>query len=53
MTGPLGAGLAVSVALVSRVVSVAVDLLGAAVSVPVGRSAPPVEHDTPTRYAAP
>ena len=53
MTGPLGAGRAVSVALESRVVSVAVDLLGAAVSVPVGRSAPPVEHDTPTRYAAP
>jgi uncharacterized membrane protein YbhN (UPF0104 family) len=53
MTAPLGAGLAVSVAVVSRVVSVAVDLLGAAVSVPVGRSAPPIEHDTPTRYAAP
>ena len=52
MTGPLGAGLAVSVAVVSRVVSVAVDLLGAAVSVPIGRSAPPVEHETPTRYAS-
>jgi uncharacterized membrane protein YbhN (UPF0104 family) len=53
MTAPLGAGVAVSVAVVGRVVSVAVDLLGAAVSVPVGRSAPPVEHETPTRYAAP
>ncbi len=53
MTGPLGAGLAVSVAVVSRVVSVAVDLLGAAVSVPVGRSAPPIEHESPTRYASP
>jgi uncharacterized membrane protein YbhN (UPF0104 family) len=59
MTGPLGAGVAVSVAVVSRVVSIAVDLLGAAVSVPVGRSAPPVppadrsEPAGPTRYAAP
>ncbi len=53
MTAPLGAGLAVSVAVVSRVVSIAVDLLGAAVSVPVGRSAPPIEHETSTRYAAP
>lgn len=43
MTSPLGAGLAVSVAVVSRVVSVAVDLLGAAISIPVSRSAPPTE----------
>ena len=43
MTAPLGAGLAVSVAVVSRVVSVAVDLLGAAISIPVSRSAPPTE----------
>ncbi len=39
MTAPLGAGLAVSVAVISRVVSVAVDLLGAAISVPVSRTA--------------
>jgi uncharacterized membrane protein YbhN (UPF0104 family) len=52
-TAPLGAGLAVSVAVVSRIVSVAVDLLGAAISVPVGRTAPPIEHETPTSYAAP
>jgi hypothetical protein len=60
MTAPLGAGLAVSVAVVSRVVSIAVDLLGAAISVPLGRSGPPLappadrhEAETPTRYAAP
>jgi hypothetical protein len=58
MTAPLGAGLAVSVAVISRVVSVAVDLLGAAVSVPVSRTAPPPTNDhdgaeTPTSYAAP
>lgn len=52
-TAPLGAGLAVSVAVVSRIISVAVDLLGAAISVPVGRTAPPIEHETPTSYAAP
>jgi glycosyltransferase 2 family protein len=59
MTGPLGAGLAVSVAVISRLVSVAVDLLGAAISVPVGRSAPPIaehqprdEADGVTRYAS-
>ena len=46
MTAPLGAGLAVSVAVVSRVVSLAVDLFGAAISVPVGRSAPPIEPKT-------
>ncbi len=56
MTAPLGAGMAVSVAVISRVVSVAVDLLGAAVSVPVSRTAPMIDHDeaeTPTSYAAP
>ncbi len=52
-TAPLGAGLAVSVAVISRIVSVAVDLLGAAISVPVGRTAPPIEPDTATSYAAP
>ena len=55
MTAPLGAGIAVSVAVVSRIVSVAVDLLGAAVSVPVGRTAP-IDHDEPetaSSYAAP
>lgn len=56
MTGPLGGTLAVSVAVVSRVVSVAVDLIGAAVSVPVARTAPPLqrsEADDPSSYAAP
>lgn len=58
MTAPLGAGLAVSVAVISRVVSVAVDLLGAAISVPVSRTAPPPaighgEAETTTSYAAP
>jgi uncharacterized membrane protein YbhN (UPF0104 family) len=68
MTAPLGAGLAVSVAVISRVVSVAVDLLGAAISVPVSRTAAPIapsvdalvepaadrgEADSPNRYAAP
>lgn len=63
MTAPLGAGLAVSVAVISRVVSVAVDLLGAAISVPVSRTAAAVVEDPtvtdpgeagPTnRYAAP
>lgn len=56
MTAPLGAGLAVSVAVTSRVVSVGVDLLGAAVSVPVGRSAPPItppDPETTGSYAAP
>ena len=52
------AGLAVSVAVISRVVSVAVDLLGAAISVPVSRTAPPpaIDHgeaETTTSYAAP
>ena len=56
MTGPLGGPLAVSVAVVSRVVSVAVDLVGAAASVPVAGTAPPAprsEADEPTSYAAP
>ncbi len=56
LTGPLGAGLAVSVALLSRVVSIGVDLLGAAIAVPTARTAPPVgnaDADAPTRYAAP
>ncbi|HYN32974.1 MAG TPA: hypothetical protein VES40_10130, partial [Ilumatobacteraceae bacterium] len=58
MTAPLGAGVAVSVAVISRVVSVAVDLLGAAISVPVSRTAPPPpidrgEAETATSYAAP
>lgn len=57
MTAPLGAGLAVSIAVISRVVSVAVDLLGAAISVPVSRTAPPSadrgEAETATSYAAP
>ncbi len=53
MTGPLGAGLAVSVAVVSRVVSIAVDLLGAAISVPLARTAPALAEPEPTgRYAA-
>ncbi len=41
-TATLGAGVAVSVAVLSRVVSIAVDLLGAAASVMIARSAPPV-----------
>ena len=57
MTAPLGAGIAVSVAVVSRIVSVAVDLLGAAISVPLGRAAPPMvdhgEAETASSYAAP
>jgi uncharacterized membrane protein YbhN (UPF0104 family) len=56
LTGPLGAGVAVSTALVSRVVSIGVDLLGAALSVVLARFAPPVDATEPTRparYAAP
>lgn len=56
MTAPLGAGVAVSVAVISRVVSVVVDLLGAAVSIPVSRSAPPIAPADPAAagsYAAP
>jgi uncharacterized membrane protein YbhN (UPF0104 family) len=53
MTGPLGAGLAVSVAVVSRVVSIAVDLLGAAISIPLARTAPALAEPEPAeRYAA-
>jgi len=55
MTVPLGAGLAVSVAVISRLVSIAVDLLGAAASVPVSRTAPPItprEPQSTDSYAA-
>ena len=59
-TALLGADIAVSVAVLSRVVSIAVDLVGAAVSVAVARSAPvPVPLDDRAdqvmldRYAAP
>jgi uncharacterized membrane protein YbhN (UPF0104 family) len=56
LTGPLGAGIAVSTALISRIVSIGVDLTGAAIAVPVARAAPPIdddEADAPARYAAP
>jgi uncharacterized membrane protein YbhN (UPF0104 family) len=59
-TATLGADIAVSVAVLSRVLSIAVDLFGAAVSVVVARSAPapaPVDdradRATIDRYAAP
>ncbi len=59
-TATLGAGVAVSVAVLSRVVSIAVDLVGAAVSVAIARRAPAVaagdgrsEAVTLDRYAAP
>jgi hypothetical protein len=58
-TAPLGAGVAVSIAMLSRVVSIVVDLLGAAVSVLLARTSPgpaTIErdsHDTIDRYAAP
>jgi glycosyltransferase 2 family protein len=60
-TASLGAGVAVSAAVLSRVVSIAVDLIGAAVSVPIARTAPATaplddhraEHRTVDRYAAP
>jgi len=58
-TAPLGAGVAVSVAVLSRMVSIVVDLVGAAVSVPVARTAPIAVPDGRTdqpiadRYAAP
>ena len=42
-TATLGTGVAVSAAVLSRVVSIAVDLLGAAVSATVARAAPTVE----------
>lgn len=55
MTAQLGATTAVSVAVLSRVVSVAVDLGGAAVAVPVARHAPPPrgEPSDPNHYASP
>ncbi len=58
-TAPLGAGVAVSAAVLSRVVSIAVDLAGAAVSVPIARTDPSTADDgrgdqaTTDRYAAP
>ena len=61
-TATLGAGVAVSAAVLSRVVSIAVDLLGAAVSATVARTAPAVavaavdDRADPValdRYAAP
>lgn len=58
-TATLGAGVAVSVAVLSRLVSIGVDVVGAAVSVPVARTSPgPVaagrdSQDTIDRYAAP
>jgi glycosyltransferase 2 family protein len=59
-TAPLGAGVAVSAAVVSRVISIAVDSLGAAIAAPVARCAPPgsppAGHDEPetcNHYAAP
>ena len=60
-TATLGAGVAVSAAVLSRIVSIAVDLLGAAGSVAVARTAPAVVAPTDDRadqvpldrYAAP
>jgi uncharacterized membrane protein YbhN (UPF0104 family) len=58
-TASLGAGVAVSVAVLSRAVSIVVDLVAAAASVPIARTAPhpiPDDHtDQPAgdRYAAP
>lgn len=59
-TASLGAGVAVSAAVLSRVVSIAVDLLGAALAVPIARTAPaigPLDDragpHTVDRYAAP
>jgi uncharacterized membrane protein YbhN (UPF0104 family) len=61
-TATLGAGVAVSAAVLSRVVSIAVDLLGAAVSATVARTAPAAAFTTVDdradavaldRYAAP
>ena len=61
-TATLGSGVAVSAAVLSRVVSIAVDLLGAAVSATVARTAPAVTVATADdrsdavaldRYAAP
>ena len=56
MTAPLGASVAVSVAVASRAVSIAVDLLAAGVSILVSRFAPPIEpdeSDVAGSYAAP
>ena len=58
-TASLGAGVAVSAAVLSRVVSIAVDLGAAAVSVAIARRAPVAVADehadplVPDRYAAP
>ncbi len=58
-TASLGAGVAVSVAVLSRVVSIAVDLGGAALSVAIARTSPTLESDeradplASDRYAAP
>ena len=61
-TATLGAGVAVSTAMLSRVVSIAVDLLGATVSATIARTAPAVagaavddraDAVAPDRYAAP
>lgn len=63
MTSPLGAGVAVSAALLSRLVAIAVDLTGAGCSVLLARNTPaetavPVDpdradRDIPDRYASP
>ena len=58
-TAPLGAGVAVSAAVLSRVVSIVVDLVGAAVSVPIARTGPAPASEgrddraITDRYAAP
>jgi uncharacterized membrane protein YbhN (UPF0104 family) len=62
-TAELGAGVAVSAAVLSRVVSIVVDLTGAAASIPIARTAPapapapgtdvPGEPRAVDRYAAP
>jgi glycosyltransferase 2 family protein len=60
-TASLGAGVAVSAAVLSRVVSIAVDLIGAAGAVPIARMAPAIapldddraEQRSVDRYAAP
>lgn len=48
-TGMLGPGLAVSVAVVSRVVSIGADLMAAGVSLPFGRQSLPSGHDVAAR----
>jgi len=61
MTAPLGASVAVSAAVLSRMVSIAVDLLGAAASVVIARTAPTpapgnrgrADQPGPDQYAAP